>query len=64
MKLTQVSKGNDVWTVHVNGKDEDFKLDTRGQVYSFIRAARMLGIKDSDLSISRSLDAEYGFSGE
>ncbi len=64
MKLTQVSKGNDVWTVHVNGKDEDFKLDTRGQVYAFIRAARMLGIKDADLSISRSLDAEYGFSGE
>ncbi len=64
MNLTQVSKGNDVWTVHVNGKDEDFKLDTRGQVYSFIRAARMLGIPDDDLSISRSLDAEYGFSGE
>ncbi len=64
MKLTQVSKGNDVWTVHVNGKDEDFKLDTRGQVYSFIRAARMLKVPDSAISISRTLEAEYGFSGE
>ncbi len=66
MKLEQM-KGegdSDQWFVSVNGKDEVFILDTRGQVYAFIRAARMLGIKDEALTISRVLKADYGFSGE
>ncbi len=64
MKLEMQGKGTDRWIVNVNGQDESFKLDTRGQVYAFIRAARMLGIKDEALTISRTLQAEYGFSGE
>ncbi len=65
MKLNPIKgKGKDKWIVNVNGQDEAFELDTRGQVYAFIRAARMLGIKDESLTISRTLEAEYGFSGE
>ncbi len=64
MKLKVLGKGKDRWIVNVNGKDEAFELNTRGQVYAFIRAARMLGIKDESLTISRTLEAEYGFSGE
>ncbi len=64
MKLEMKGKGNDEWIVSVNGKDEEFSLDTRGQVYAFIRAARMLGFSDEALIITRKLKAEYGFSGE
>ncbi len=65
MKLETLDAGKeDIWYVSVNGKDEVFKLDTRGQVYAFIRAARMLGITDGALTISRVLKADYGFSGE
>lgn len=54
----------DKWIVSVNGKDEEFILDTRGQVYAFIRAARMLGFGDKDLSISRQLLSSYRFEGD
>ncbi len=65
MKLTMKGKGKDRWIVSVkDGKNEAFTLDTRGQVYAFIRAARMLGFKDETLTISRTLEAEYGFSEE
>ncbi len=65
MKLSPIKgKGTDKWIVNVNGNDNIYELDTRGQVYAFIRAARMLGITDESLSISRTLEAEYGFSGE
>ncbi len=67
MKLEMQGKGNDKWVVTVDrgvGENEIFELDTRGQVYAFIRAARMLGINDESLTISRTLEAEYGFSGE
>ncbi len=65
MKLTPIKgKGKDRWIVTVDGRGESFDLDTRGQVYSFIRAARMLGYTDETLTISRTLEAEYGFSGE
>ncbi len=68
MKLSPIrGKGKDRWIVAVErGVDEReiFELDTRGQVYAFIRAARMLGIDDNQLSISRTLEAEYGFVGE
>ncbi len=70
MKLSPIKgKGTDRWTVHVagqadEGNEENFELLTRGQVYAFIRAARMLGVKDERLTISRTLEAEYGFSGE
>lgn len=63
MKLEQ-GDSKDHWIVSVYGKDEEFILDTRGQVYAFIRAARLLGFKDEDLSVSRTLQAKYGFSGE
>ncbi len=67
MILEMQGKGNDKWVVTVDkGVDENeiFELDTRGQVYAFIRAAHMLGIKDEALTVSRTLQAEYGFSGE
>ncbi len=65
MKLSSIKgKGRDMWVVNVNGNDNVYELDTRGQVYAFIRAARMLGISDESLTISRTLEAEYGFSGE
>ncbi len=70
MKLSPIKgKGADKWIVSVKGRadqgqEENFELDTRGQVYAFIRAARMLGIGDESLTISRTLEAEYGFSGE
>ncbi len=66
MKLSPIKgKGTDRWIVSVqDGKNKAFTLDTRGQVYAFIRAARMLGIGDESLTISRTLEAEYGFSGE
>ncbi len=66
MKLKQnKDEGTDVWEVSVvNGKDEVFQLDTRGQVYAFIRAARMLGFKDEQVSVFRTLHAEYSFEGE
>ncbi len=65
MKLSPIKgMGTDKWIVNVNGQDEAFELDTRGQVYAFIRAARMLKVPDSAIQISRTLEAEYGFSGE
>ncbi len=65
MKLSPITgRGKDKWTVNVNGQDEAFELDTRGQVYAFIRAARMLKVPDNAISISRTLEAEYGFEGE
>ncbi len=68
MKLEQVKESStDVWGVVVrDGKAEDevFVLDTRGQVYAFIRAARMLGLKDEQLTIRRKMQAEYSFSGK
>ncbi len=65
MKLSPIKgKGTDKWIVNVNGNDNVYELDTRGQVYAFIRAARMLGINDEALTISRTLEAEYGFEGE
>ncbi len=68
MKLKQ-KKGSstDVWSIVVkDGRTEDdvFVLDTRGQVYAFIRAARMLGFKDEQLTIRRKMQAEYSFEGE
>ncbi len=65
MKLSPIKgKGTDIWIVNVNDNDNVYELDTRGQVYAFIRAARMLGFKDDMLTISRTLEAEYGFSGD
>ena len=65
MKLEMIGKGKDRWMVSVkDGKNEVFTLDTRGQVYAFVRAARMLGFKDETLTISRTLEAEYSFGGE
>ncbi len=67
MKLEMKGKGKDRWIVTIDsGVDESevFELDTRGQVYAFIRAARMLNVDDNQLSISRTLEAEYGFNGE
>ncbi len=65
MKLSPIEgKGKDKWIVNVNGQDEAFELDTRGQVYAFIRAARMLKVPDSAISIRRTLEAEYGFEEE
>ncbi len=67
MKLTMKGKGEDRWLVTVKDDkkgDEVFELDTRGQVYAFIRAARMLKVPDDGLAIYRTLEAEYGFSGE
>ncbi len=60
MKLEMIGKGKDKWIVNVNGRDEAFELETRGQVYAFIRAARILEIEDAQLTISRTLEAEYG----
>ncbi len=65
MKLSPIKgKGTDKWIVNVNGIDNVYELDTRGQVYAFIRAARMLGIEGEALTISRTLEAEYGFEGK
>ncbi len=68
MKLKQLKESSvDAWGVVVkDGRKEDevFVLDTRGQVYSFIRAARMLGFKDEQLTIHRKMKAEYSFAGE
>ncbi len=68
MKLKPVKDtSTDVWGVVVkNGRTEDdvFVLDTRGQVYAFIRAARILGLKDEQLTIRRKMDSEYSFEGE
>ncbi len=67
MKLEMIGKVKDRWIVTADkGVDESevFELDTRGQVYAFIRAARMLGFNDNQLSISRTLEADYGFSGK
>ncbi len=68
MKLEQIKESStDVWGIVVkDGKkdDEVFVLDTRGQVYAFIRAARMLGFKDEQLTIRRKMQAEYSFAGE
>ncbi len=68
MKLKQLKESStDVWGIVVKDgqkDDEVFVLDTRGQVYAFIRAARMLGFKDEQLTIHRKMKAEYGFSGE
>ncbi len=68
MKLEQNKESSiDVWGVVVkDGKKDDdvFVLDTRGQVYAFIRAARMLGFKDEQITIHRKMTAEYSFEGE
>ena len=65
MKLEMLKEtSKDVWIVSMNGQDEVFDLETRGQVYAFVRAARMLGFKDDALTIRRTLEAEYSFEGE
>ena len=64
LEMTKGDGDSDQWIVSVNGKDEVFILDTRGQVYAFIRAARMLGFPDESLNVSRTLKATYSFEGE
>ncbi len=68
MKLKQVKESStDVWSIVIKDGQKDnevFVLDTRGQVYAFIRAARMLGFTDEQLTIHRKMKAEYSFEGE
>ena len=63
MKLTETNK-SDTWTVSVNGVEGVNQLSTRGEVYNFVRAARMLGFPDDTLSITRLTESEYGFEGD
>ena len=69
MKLEMLKESSkDVWNVLIvmpgDEPDEVFELDTRGQVYSLIRHARELRINDDRITLSRTLQANYGFEGE
>lgn len=61
MNLTQ-RKGTSRWIIAVDGEKLEKQPETRGQVYALIRAARLLGILDTDITVS--LEAEYDFTGE
>ena len=69
MKLDMLKESAlDKWHVVIqmpgDEPEEVFDLDTRGQVYSLIRHARQLRFDDDQITISRTLAANYGFEGE
>lgn len=67
MKLKAHGKPTDQWVVSykdMNGKEQDVEVETRAQVFAFVRAYRLLGGDDNGVIINRSYMASFKAEGD